>query len=122
LFQLNGIVGGKSTIRVASGQSLLLQQIVINVKNGQKLILKDINFLFNNDAFEIKVEAQPSSGVFRARGGFGELNPNKVLFNNKTGATVIIFLLVSAVNREKDARSLSRSDSWHMTLQRVSAK
>jgi hypothetical protein len=118
MLQLNGIVGGKADVLVAPRKTILLQQIVIDVNNRQKLVLRDISFLFNNDAFAIKVEALPSSGVFIARGGFGDLSPNKVLFNNNTGAGVIIFLLVSAINTAKNARSLSRSDSWHLKLQR----
>lgn len=116
--QLNGIVGGKNPIDVGAGKTILLQQIVINVRNGRKLILKDINFLFNNDAFAIKIEAQPSPGVYIARGGAGDLHPNKVLFNNNTGSSVLIFLLVSAVNTSRNKRSLSRSDSWHLNLKR----
>ncbi|GAB6926964.1 hypothetical protein JCM10914A_09470 [Paenibacillus sp. JCM 10914] len=118
MFQLNGIVGGKSSIEVSPGKTIQLQQIVINVKNGKKLILKDINFLFNNDAFAIKVEALPSPGVFVARGGAGDLHPNKVLFNNNTGSAVLIFLVISAVNTARNRRSLSRSDSWHLNLWR----
>lgn len=117
MLQLNGIVGGKSPISVSAGKTILLQQIVINVKKGRKLVLRDINFLFNNEAFAIKIEAEPSSGKFIAKGGIGDLKPNKVLFNNTTGADVNIFFLVSAVNLAKNSRSLSRSDSWHMTLQ-----
>lgn len=118
MFQLSGIVGGKTAIAVGPGKTILLQQIVIDVRKGQKLVLRDINFLFNNEAFAIKVEAQPSPGTFIARGGAGELHPNKVLFNNNTGAQVRIFLLVSAVNTARNSRSLSRSDSWHLNLQR----
>lgn len=118
MFQLSGIVGGKASVKVAPRQTLLLQQIVIRVKNGRKLILKNLNFLFNNEAFAIKIEAQPSPGKFVARGGAGDLTPNKVLFNNNTGDDQIIFLLVSAVNTSRISQSLSRSDSWHMTLQR----
>ncbi|MFD0694413.1 hypothetical protein ACFQZT_09945 [Paenibacillus sp. GCM10027628] len=119
MFQLNGIVGGNASIAVGARKTILLQQIVINVPNRQKLILRDLNFLFNNDAFAIKIEAQPSPGTFIARGGSGDLRPNKVLFNNTTGSAVTIFLLVSAVNTARNTRSLSRSDSWHLTLQRV---
>lgn len=118
IFQLNGIVGGKASIAVGPRKSILLQQIVINVRQGQKLVLKDINFLFNNEAFAIKVEALPSPGTFIARGGADELHPNKVLFNNNTGSDVLIFLLVSAVNTARNTRSLSRSDSWHLNLKR----
>ncbi|MFF2090714.1 hypothetical protein [Paenibacillus sp. NPDC058174] len=119
MFQLNGIVGGRLTnINVGGRKTILLQQIVLDVKKGQKLILRDINFLFNNDAFAIKVEAQPSPGTFIARGGAGDLRPNKVLFNNNTGDEVRIFLLVSAINTARNSRSLSRSDSWHLTLTR----
>ncbi len=119
LFQLNGIVGGRLTnINVGGRKTILLQQIVLDVKKGQKLILRDINFLFNNDAFAIKVEAQPSPGTFIARGGAGDLRPNKILFNNNTGDEVRIFLLVSAINTARNSRSLSRSDSWHLTLAR----
>ncbi|UHA75110.1 hypothetical protein [Paenibacillus sp. 481] len=117
-FQLNGIVGGKCPINVGPGKTVLLQQIVIGVPNGQKLILRDLNFLLNNDAFSLKIEAEPSPGKFIAKGGFGELTPNKVLFNNDSGADVLIFFLVSAINTAKNTRSLSRSDSWHMTLVR----
>lgn len=117
-FQLSGIVGGKSAISVAPRKTILLQQIIINVKAGQRLVLKDLNFLFNNEAFAIKIEAQPSPGTFIAGGGGGELTPNKVLFHNTSSGDVRIFLLVSAINRSRNARSLSRSDSWHLTLQR----
>lgn len=118
MFQLSGIVGGKALIRVAPRQTLLLQQIVIRVRKGRKLVLKDLNFLFNNEAFAIKIEAQPSPGKFIARGGAGDLTPNKVLFNNNTGEDQLIFLLVSAVNISRRSQELSRSDSWHLTLQR----
>lgn len=118
MFQLSGIVGGKSAVRAAPRQTLLLQQIVIRVKKGRKLILKNLNFLFDNEAFAIKIEAQPSPGKFIARGGAGDLTPNKVLFNNNTGDDQLIFLLVSAVNTSRTSQQLSRSDSWHMTLQR----
>ncbi|RED58621.1 hypothetical protein [Cohnella lupini] len=117
-FQLSGIVGGKNAIPVAPGRTVLLQQIILEVADGMRLILKDVNFLFNNEAFAIKIQAEPSPGKFTAGGGGGELTPNKVLFRNNTGSTVRIFLLVSAVNKAKNARSLSRSDSWHLTLQR----
>lgn len=118
VLQLNGIVGGSSPISVGAGKTILLQQILIRVKSKQKLILRDINFLFNNEAFAIKIEAEPSPGVFIARGGAGDLTPRKVLVNNTTGEDLLIFLLVSAVNKAKNSRSLSRSDSWHMTLVR----
>ncbi|MCC3374263.1 hypothetical protein [Cohnella sp. REN36] len=118
MFQLSGIVGGKSQIKVAPRQTLLLQQIVIRVKKGRKLVLKNLNFLFNNEAFAIKIEAQPSPGKFIARGGAGDLTPNKVLFNNNTGEDQIIFLLVSAINTSRTTQQLSRSDSWHLNLQR----
>ncbi|MDQ0918786.1 hypothetical protein [Paenibacillus sp. V4I5] len=68
MLQLNGIVGGSSPISVGAGKTILLQQILIRVKSKQKLILRDINFLFHNKA--------------------------------------------------KNSRSLSRSDSWHMTFVR----
>jgi len=118
VFQLNGIVGGSSPISVGAGKTILLQQILIRVKSKQKLILRDINFLFNNEAFAIKIEAEPSPGVFIAKGGAGDLTPRKVLVNNTTGEDLLIFLLVSAVNKAKNSRSLSRSDSWHMTFVR----
>ncbi|TFE25522.1 hypothetical protein [Cohnella luojiensis] len=117
-FQLNGIVGGKCAIAVAPRRTILLQQIVIDVQNRQSLILKDLNFEFDNDAFAIKIEAPPSPGIFIAGGGSGELTPNRVLFRNNTGDGVRIFFLVSAINRARNTRSLSRSDSWHMTLLR----
>jgi hypothetical protein len=118
VLQLNGIVGGSSPISVGAGKTILLQQILIRVKSKQKLILRDINFLFNNEAFAIKIEAEPSPGVFIARGGAGDLTPRKVLVNNTTGEDLLIFLLISAVNKAKNSRSLSRSDSWHMTFVR----
>lgn len=118
MFQLSGIVGGKGPVKVGARQTLLLQQIVIRVHKGRKLILKNLNFLLNNEAFAIKIEAQPSPGKFIARGGAGDLTPNKVLFNNNTGDDQIIFLLVSAVNTSRMTQELSRSDSWRMTLQR----
>ncbi|SDO72368.1 hypothetical protein SAMN04487897_12068 [Paenibacillus sp. yr247] len=118
MLQLNGIVGGNAPISVGAGKTILLQQILIRVKNKQKLILRNINFLFNNDAFAIKIEAEPSPGTFIARGGAGDLSPNKVLVNNTTGEDLLIFLLVSAVNKAKNSRALSRSDSWRMTLVR----
>ncbi len=74
--------------------------------------------MFNNEAFAIKIEAEPSPGVFIARGGAGDLNPNKVLVHNTSGEDVTIFLLVSAVNTARNTRSLSRSDSWRLLLQR----
>jgi hypothetical protein len=117
-FQLSGIVGGKCAIAVAPRQTRLLQQIIINVNAGQRLILKNVNFLFNNEAFAIKIEAQPSPGTFVAGGGGGEFKPNKVLFHNTSSEEIRIFLLVSAINRARNSRSLSRSDSWHLTLQR----
>ena len=118
MLQITGIVGGKRQLHVPAHKTQLLQQIVVNVENGQKLVLKNLNFLFNNDAFAIKIEAQPSTGIFRASGGFGDLTPNKVLFNNNTGSSQLIFLLVSAVNKENGTRALSRSDSWNLVLQR----
>lgn len=118
MFQLSGIVGGRTQLKVGPRKTVLLQQIVIRVKNGHKLVLKDLNFLFNNDAFAIKIEAQPSSGTFIAKGGSGDLSPNKVLFHNNTGSEVTVFLLVSAINTSNSTRSLSRSDSWHLTLVR----
>ncbi|MBP1963362.1 hypothetical protein [Paenibacillus aceris] len=118
LIQLNGIVGGNAPIAVGARKTVLLQQIVIRVKNRQKLVLKNLNFLFNNEAFAIKIEAEPSPGVFIARGGSGDLSPNKVLVNNTTGSEVTIFLLISAVNTANNTRSLSRSDSWRLLLQR----
>lgn len=69
MIQLNGIVGGNAPIAVGARKTILLQQIMIRVKNNQKLILKSLNFLLNNDAFAIKIEAEPSPGVFIARGG-----------------------------------------------------
>lgn len=118
MLQINGIVGGKSPISVGAGKTIQLQQILIRVKSKQKLILRDINFLFNNEAFAIKIEAEPSTGVFIANGGAGDLTPRKVLVNNTTGEDLLIFLLVSAVNKAKNSRALSRSDSWRMTLVR----
>ncbi|MDU0200943.1 hypothetical protein ACYEXS_35660 [Paenibacillus sp. MAH-36] len=118
MIQLNGIVGGKAPIAVGARETVLLQQIVIRVKNRQKLILKNLNFLFNNEAFAIKIEAEPSPGVFIARGGAGDLSPNKVLVNNRSGSEVTIFLLISAVNTANNTRALSRSDSWRLLLQR----
>ncbi|MCA0758176.1 hypothetical protein KP806_24270 [Paenibacillus sp. N4] len=76
--------------------------------------------MFNNEAFAIKIEANPSPGVFIAKGGFGDLKPNKVLFHNKSSEDVIIFLTVSAVNTAKNTRFLSRSDSWHLGITRCS--
>ncbi|MCR8641742.1 hypothetical protein NV379_03640 [Paenibacillus sp. N1-5-1-14] len=116
MFQLSGVVGGNADVPVGAGKTKLLQQIVINVPNGRKLILREINYLLSNDQFAIKVEAQPSPGVFIGGDGFGDLTPNKVLFNNNTGDTVIIFLLISAINRSKKTLTLSRSDSWRLNL------
>jgi hypothetical protein len=118
LIQLNGIVGGNALIAVRARKTLLLQQIVIRVKKRQKLILKDLNFLLNNEAFAIKIKAEPSPGVYIASGGAGDLSPNKVLVNNTTGSEVTIFLLISAVNTANNTRFLSRSDSWRLLLQR----
>ncbi|MBD2871346.1 hypothetical protein [Paenibacillus arenilitoris] len=118
VLQLNGIVGGKKAIPVGPGQTFMLQQIVINVPNGKKLTLKTANFLLDNEAFAIKVEANPSPGKFVARGGFGDLKPNKVLFRNNTGDGVIIFLTVSAVNTSRKSQTLSRNDSWLFRLSR----
>lgn len=117
MIQLNGIVGGNAPIVVGARKTVLLQQIVIRVKNRQRLILRNLNFLLNNEAFAIKIEAEPSPGVFIARGGSGDLSPNKVLVNNTSGSEVTIFLLVSAVNTANNIRSLSRSDSWRLLLQ-----
>lgn len=116
MLQIGGIVGGKKDIPVGPGRKIELQQIVVNVEKGQKLRLKQLNFLLSNDAFVFIVEALPSTGVFRARGGFGELHPNKVLFNNTTGDGVFIFLLISARNASNRTVSLSRSDSWNLKL------
>ena len=119
MLQLNGIVGGKNAVAVGPRQTILLQQIALTVKSKQKLTLKSVIFLFNNEAFAIKIQANPSPGVFIARGGFGDLKPNKVLFNNKSNEDIIIFLTVSAVNTARNTRSLSRSDSWHLGLTRL---
>lgn len=116
MLQIGGIVGGKADIPVGPGKKIELQQIVIDVQNGQKLRLKELNFLLSSDKFVFIVEALPSPGVFRARGGSGDLKPNKVLFNNTTGSTVIIFLVISARNAGKKTESLSRSDSWNLKL------
>lgn len=118
MFQLSGIVGGKSSIAVGARKTILLQQIVIRVKSRQRLILKNVNFLFNNEAFAIKIEAEPSPGVFIARGGAGDLSPNKVLVHNTSAEDLTIFLLVSAVNTASNTRLLSRSDSWRLLLLR----
>ncbi|MDQ8737742.1 hypothetical protein [Paenibacillus sp. LHD-38] len=120
MLQLNGIVGGKKDIAVGPRKTILLQQMVIAVENNQKLTLKSLNFLFNNDAFAIKIEANPTPGKFVAKGGFGDLKPNKVLFNNNTGDGIIIFLTISAVNLARNTRTLSRSDSWLLGLSRCS--
>ena len=116
MLQLNGIVGGNKPIAVGPRQTIQLQQMVLVVKNKQKLTLKSLNFLLDNDAFALKIEANPTPGVFVAKGGFGALKPNKVLFNNNTGDAVIIFLTISAVNLARNTRTLSRSDSWVLGL------
>lgn len=118
MFILNGIVGGKPPINVAGRSTIQLQQIALTVQGGHKLTLKSLTFLFNNDAFAIKIEALPSTGKFIVRGGIGDSRPNKVLFNNTSKDAVIIFLLVSAVNTARNTRSLSRSDTWHLVLSR----
>ncbi|TVY07739.1 hypothetical protein [Paenibacillus cremeus] len=118
MLQLNGIVGGKNMIAVGAGKSKDLQIITITVAKGQKLILNRVNFLVSNDGFEFVVKALPSTGTFRARGGFGDLRPNKVLFNNTTGDAVILFLAVSVVNRTRRTLTLNRTDSWLLQITR----
>ncbi|UUZ91370.1 hypothetical protein LJK87_37845 [Paenibacillus sp. P25] len=116
MLQLNGIVGGNAAIPVRPGKSKDLQLIVINVKKGKKLVLRRLNFLLSNDAFDFVIKPLPSPGVFRFRGGSGDLTPNRVLFNNNTGADVRIFFSISAVNRARNTRSLQRTDSWALQL------
>ncbi|MFB9327910.1 hypothetical protein ACFFSY_18440 [Paenibacillus aurantiacus] len=119
MLQLNGIVGGSKPIQLKPGQSIDVQTIVIDVPNGKKLVLKSLNFLLSNDAFVFKVEALPSTGTFIARGGSGDLQPNKVLFNNKTGDGVRIFLNISVINKAKNTRTLDRNSCWLLKLARV---
>lgn len=119
MLQLNGIVGGKQPIKILPGKKVDLQTIVIDVPNRKKLVLKSLNFLLSNDAFIFKVEALPSTGTFTARGGSGDLKPNKVLFNNRTGDTVRIFLNISVINSARNTRTLDRTSSWLLKLARV---
>ncbi|MGC5326401.1 hypothetical protein [Brevibacillus sp. SYSU BS000544] len=119
MLQLNGIVGGKNPIPVSPGQSRDLQIIVINVKKGQRLVLKRLNFLLGNEDFTFVVKALPSTGTFRARGGFGDLKPNKVLFHNNTGDDVLIFLAISAVNKAKNTLTLDSTNCWLLKLAQV---
>lgn len=119
VLQLNGIVGGKSSISLGAGKSIDVQTIVIDVPKGKKLVLKSLNFLLSNDAFVFKIEALPSTGTFTARGGAGDLTPNKVLFNNRTGDAVRIFLNISVRNSARNARTLDRTSSWLLKLARV---
>lgn len=118
MLQLNGIVGGNRSIPVGPKKSKDLQLNVILVKNGQKLILRRLNFLLSNDGFVFVIKALPSTGTFRAQNGAGDLTPNKVLFNNNTGADVLIFLSISAVNKTNRTLSLGRTDSWLLGLVR----
>jgi len=119
MLQLNGIVGGKQPIKLLPGKSIDVQTIVIDVPNRKKLVLKSLNFLLSNDAFIFKVEALPSTGTFTVRGGSGDLKPNKVLFNNRTGGTVRIFLNISVINSSRNTRTLDRTSSWLLKLARV---
>lgn len=119
MLQLNGIVGGNKPIQLAGRQRKDLQLTVIDVPNRQKLILRRLNFLLSNDAFVFIVEALPGTGVFRARGGSGDLRPNKVLFNNTTGDTVRIFLNIAVFNSARNARTLDRTSSWLLQLDRT---
>ncbi|RUS44622.1 hypothetical protein [Cohnella sp. AR92] len=116
MLQLNGIVGGNAPIRLAARRRRDMQLTVIDVPNRKKLVLKKLNFLLSNDAFVFIVEALPGTGVFRARGGAGDLAPNKVLFNNTTGDTVRIFLNVAVFNSAANARTLDRTSSWLLKL------
>ncbi|WP_123042438.1 hypothetical protein [Cohnella candidum] len=122
MLQLSGIVGGNAPIRLGPKQRRDLQTIVIDVPNGKKLILKRLNFLLSNDAFVFIVEALPGTGVFRAKGGSGDLRPNKVLFNNKTGDTVRIFLNIAVLNSAKNTRNLDPQSTWLLKLARCSIK
>lgn len=119
MLQLNGIVGGKSSISLGAGKSIDVQTIVIDVPKGKKLVLKSLNFLLSNDAFVFKIEALPSTGSFTARDGAGDLTPNKVLFNNRTGDAVRIFLNISVRNSARNARTLDRTSCWLLKLARV---
>jgi len=119
VLQVNGIVGGKAPISLGAGKSIDVQTIVIDVPKGKKLVLKSLNFLLSNDAFVFKIEALPSTGTFVARGGSGDLTPNKVLFNNRTGDGVRIFLNISVRNSARNTRTLDRTSSWLLKLARV---
>lgn len=119
VLQVNGIVGGKTPISLGAGKSIDVQTIVIDVPKGKKLVLKSLNFLLSNDAFVFKIEALPSTGTFIARGGSGDLTPNKVLFNNRTGDGVRIFLNISVRNSARNTRTLDRTSSWLLKLARV---
>ena len=119
MLQLNGIVGGKNPIKLLPGQRIDIQTIVIDVPNRKKLVLKSLNFLLSNDAFIFKVEALPSTGTFTVRGGAGDLQPNKVLFNNRTGDGVRIFLNIAVINSARNTRTLDRTSSWLLKLARV---
>ncbi|MFC5406194.1 hypothetical protein [Cohnella soli] len=119
MLQLNGIVGGKSPIKLLPGKSVDVQTIVIDVPNRKKLVLRSVNFLLSNDAFIFKVEALPSTGTFTARGGAGDLQPNKVLFNNRTGDGVRIFLNIAVINSARNTRTLDRTSCWLLKLERV---
>ena len=116
MLQLNGIVGGKNPIKLLPGKRIDVQTIVIDVPNRKKLVLKSLNFLLSNDAFIFKVEALPSTGTFTARGGAGDLKPNKVLFNNRTGDGVRIFLNIAVINSARNTRTLDRTSSWLLKL------
>jgi hypothetical protein len=119
MLQLNGIVGGNKPIMLKPGKRIDVQTIVIDVPNGKKLVLRSLNFLLSNDAFVFKVEALPSTGMFTVRGGSGDLRPNKVLFNNRTGDGVRIFLNIAVINRARNTRSLDRNSCWLLKLERV---
>ncbi|WP_185897256.1 hypothetical protein [Paenibacillus zeisoli] len=45
--------------------------------------------------------------------------PNKVLFNNRTGDTVRIFLNISVINSARNTRTLDRTSCWLLKLARV---
>jgi hypothetical protein len=119
MLQLNGIVGGSKSISIGPRKRINVQTTVIDVPNGQKLVLSRLNFLLSNDAFVLIVEALPGPGVFRATGGADDLTPNKVLFNNNTGDTVRIFLNIAVFNSTRTSRTLDRTSSWLLQLVRT---
>ncbi len=123
MIQLSGIVGGtsKTQIAVTPGNYEPLQQIVFKVKKGQKLILKNLNFLLEEPSLVFRIQLFPVPGTYyEAKGGSGDVRPNKVLVHNTTGSDKTFILLITAVNTTQRTKYITRSDSWRLVLQRKS--